>query len=360
MRDCLNGFTALIVVNILLWSMTVLAVFHIALRLSGSPLVAWIAMLITLGSGEPGYYAHTYLAENVAAPAFVCFMLFGMRAIETGRAVHGTFAGAAVGLAVLARPAYLYSFYLLAPLVVTAAVLMKARTRTPSLRSAIAFVGCTVAIVAPWMIRNVWQFGDPAPSKGYAELVLIHRLSYNQMSWAEWGVSWIYWLPDFGDELAQRLFAPQLWERLGWNHPMSYYLDGASGAFYQSILQEARSDSAVMPLLMRQYLLGDIFKHVMVSLPLSMRGMGLANYLSVAGVLLFWPVARAMRATGKLLPFLCDRVAADVNGGPPWLRLRQYPAIQPAVAGSLLIHHRLRIERRRSPPLWCCKRVLSS
>ncbi len=85
---------------------------------------------------------------------------------------------------------------------------------------------------------------------------------------------------------------------------MSYYLDGASGAFYQSILQEARSDSAVMPLLMRQYLLGDIFKHVMVSLPLSMRGMGLANYLSVAGVLLFWPVARAMRATGKLLPFL--------------------------------------------------------
>lgn len=303
--QCPNTFGSLVAVNVLLWSVAMLAVFQIAYRIGRSEVVAWLAMIIALASGEPGYYVRTYLSETMTVPAFLLFMLFAVRAVETGTLRHYSLAGAALGLASLSRPAYAYLFYAVAPVLLALALFGRQRWQgLPKPTSALAFAGATLLVMAPWMVRNVIQFGDPTLSRGYAEVILMQRVSYNQMSLAEWGVAWIYWLPDFGDEIAKRLFLPHLYELLGWSHPKNYYLDGGLGAFRQAILDANPRDDDVLGVLYRTYLIGDLPKHVLVTLPLTMRGLGVAKYLSVTGVLLAWPVMRQLHADGRLSLFL--------------------------------------------------------
>ena len=208
-------------------------------------------------------------------------------------------------LASLSRPAYAYLFSLLAPLLLVLAVLARRRwPRLPSPAAAGLFAVAALVVMAPWMLRNVMQFGDPTLSKGYAEVILMQRVSYNRMSLAEWGVAWIYWLPDFGDDVARRLFPLHLYDLLGWSNPKNYYLDGGGGEFRQRILDANPRDEDVLGVLYRTYLIGDLPKHILVSLPLTMRGLGVAKYLSVAGVILLWPVLRRLHAEGRLAIFL--------------------------------------------------------
>lgn len=303
--NCPRDFRTLTAVQVMLWAVALLAIFQLALMLSRSEVVAWLAMLIAIGTGEPGYYVRTYLSENTTVPAFLIFMHFGVRSVMSRRKSDIALAGVTLAFAALSRPAYVYLIYLLAGLAVLAALLLRHRDRAPMLSEAGVYVGASFAVLVPWMLRNYVQFGDFSLSKGYAEVILTQRMSYNQMSMAEWLVAWIYWLPDFGDDLAARLFPRALWERLGWSHPRNYYLDGAGeGAFVRLILAQAPEDRDVFPLLLKSYLLGDLGKHVLVSLPLTMRGLGVAKYLSIAGVALLCPVTRRLYADGRLMPFL--------------------------------------------------------
>ncbi len=303
--QCPNTFNSLVALNVLLWTVGLVALFLIAYRVGRSEAVAWLALIIALATGEPGYYARTYLSETATVPAFLLFMLFSVRSVETGRLAHYGLAGAALGMASLCRPAYAYLFYLVAPLLLGLAVLARSRwPRLPSPSAAALFALAAIVVMAPWMVRNVIQFGDPTLSKGYAEVILMQRVSYNRMSMAEWGVAWIYWLPDFGDDVARRLFPLHLYDLLGWSNPNNYYLDGGGGDFRQRILDATPRDEDVLGVLYRTYLIGDLPKHILVSLPLTMRGLGVAKYLSVAGVVLLWPAMRRLHAEGRLWMFL--------------------------------------------------------
>lgn len=301
---CPRSFGTLVALQVVLWGLVALAVFHIGLRVSRSETVAWLAMLIALATGEPGYFARTYLSENLTVPAFVLFMLFALRAADTQKLADYAVAGGLLGIAALARPAYAYLLYALAPLLLAASVVRWKSLPSPLPRHVLAFILAAFLVLSPWMIRNLMVFGDVSLSKGYAEVILPQRLAYNQMSWGEWAVAWLYWLPDFGDNLAKRLFRPELWERLSWNHPQSFYLQGGLGDFVQRIVAQTSSDAEVMPLLLKTYLLGDLFKHLVVTLPLTMRGLGVGGYLSVAGGVLAWPAMRSLHRDGRLVVFL--------------------------------------------------------
>lgn len=314
--QCANAFGTLIAVNVALWAVAMLAIFLTGWQLTRSETVAWLAMIIALATGEPAFYARTYLSENITVPAFCLFMLFAMRAVDARRATDIVAAGLALGAASLSRPAYAYLFYLIVVLLAVALVGVRTHARAPRPREVALFAGGALLVVAPWMLRNLARFGDPALSAGYAEVILIQRLAYNQMTWAEWCVAWIYWLPDFGDDLAAKLFDPQLFRKLGWTDPRNYYVDGLKlGAFRERILAAAPTDRQVMPLLLRDYLLGDIAKHVAVSLPLTWRGLGVAKYLSVAGVALLWPALRELRERGRLAAFTTVAVPPVLMAG---------------------------------------------
>ena len=177
--QCPNTFASLVALNVLLWTVGLVALFLIAYRIGGrSEVVAWLALVIALATGEPGFYARTYLSETATVPAFLLFMLFAVRAVETASLKHYGLAGAALGLASLSRPAYAYLFYLLAPLLLLLAVLARRRwPRLPSPAAAGLFAVAALVVMAPWMLRNVMQFGDPTLAKGYAQVKLMQRVS---------------------------------------------------------------------------------------------------------------------------------------------------------------------------------------
>ncbi len=53
----------------------------------------------------------------------------------------------------------------------------------------LAFIAAFGACVLPWSLRNLIQVGTFGLSHNYGVGVLIERLSYNQMSLAEWSAS---------------------------------------------------------------------------------------------------------------------------------------------------------------------------
>lgn len=302
---CPTSYWTLVGVQVVLWGLAMLAVFQMAWLLSRSEVVAWLALIIALATGEPGYYARTYLSESVSVVAFLLFMLFAIRSIERRRFLDLAGAGVCLGLAALGRPAYVYLFYLLCLVMPLAAVFLRGRDVVPTLPGIAVFVAATVAVLSPWMIRNQLRFADPGLSSGYAEVILMQRLSYNQMSWAEWAVSFIYWLPDFGDNLSKALFPPAYWQKLGFSFPQCYYLDSAAGgAFRARILAAHPEDRTVLSALLKDFLLADAIKHALVTIPLTLRGLYVGKYIALVGLALLSPAYLATKRQGRSLLFI--------------------------------------------------------
>ncbi|HRD75013.1 MAG TPA: hypothetical protein PK264_03600, partial [Hyphomicrobiaceae bacterium] len=301
---CPNAFATLIAANIAIATVSGLAIFLIGWSLVRSEALAWGMLAIALASGELGFYARSYLSETLTIAAMLAFLLFAVHAMRDFRRHDFALAGASLAMAALTRPAYLYLIYGLAALLLILAVAGRRFVPRITVVHALVFGGAAILVLSPWLVRNLVQFGDPAISKGYAEIILTQRLSYNRMSFAEWGVAWIYWLPDFGDGLARKLFPEALYAKLGWDMPTSYFYEGGSGVFLDKVMAEAGSKELLLGHLVRTYLVGDALKHALVTLPLTMRGLGVAKYLSVIGLPLVWLVGRRMHARGLLLPYL--------------------------------------------------------
>lgn len=303
LKNCPGNVASLYAVQTFLASVSVAMIFLLALRLSRSVPVAWLTMLIVIATSKPAHYATTYLTENLSLASFYAFMLFTVLAFVGRRRLWFVFlAGLALGLATLARPTYQYLFVLMIPLLFLVFHYGKAHRKGSAVAIVSLFVIGGLVVTVPWAIRNFIQFGDPALTSGYAPFILAQRLAYNQMNWSEWAVAWIYWLPE-GDNIAELLFQPPLYERLGWKHPQSFFQVGNKVLFKETLIA-APSPGNHLRYLLDEYLISDLLKHILVSFPLSMRGLWASKILALIGVILFWPAARSMVREGRLAPLI--------------------------------------------------------
>jgi 4-amino-4-deoxy-L-arabinose transferase-like glycosyltransferase len=195
-------------------------------------------------------------------------------------------AGAALGLLVLTRPSYQY----LLPFVVSVVFLWRAFGKRDGLRRGlgigVALGAAALVVLFPWALRNYLELGQWTVGTG-GPRVLVERLAYNTMTWPEWGVSFIYWLPDFGDNLARSVFAEDLWKRLTWYEPGSFYMMGR-GEFFKTVYTKVAEQEPGngLAFLIREYIWGDLGKHLAVSISLALRGQWVGNYVSFIGFLL--------------------------------------------------------------------------
>jgi len=132
--------------------------------------------------------------------------------------------------------------------------------------------------------ENKIHFDSYALTSGdYGESILIQRTNYNQMSWLEAGVAMIYWFPDFGDSLAQKLFPEEWSKRLGWGEG-TYYRQQYEEKLEQLSLELGGRDK-VLGYLIRE----EVFtpKHIVTSVPLALRGALIAKYWGIIGFIAF-------------------------------------------------------------------------
>lgn len=236
----------------------------------------WVAMFLVLATGEYAYYGTLYLTENLVLPLFTLVAILLVQGWRSPAARVWLATGAVLGLLTLVRPSFLY----LAVFVLLCQLILLARGGAGRAGAAGLAAGVFgfMALVGPWMLHNWMVHGVIAITQGYAADILAQRVAYNAMTLGEWLVSWIYWLPDFGDSLAASLFPPELYVRLTFEHPESFYRVGRSHP------ADHFGD------LLRVGVLDQFGKHLMVTLPLAMRGLWAGGNVGAVMFLLFVPV----------------------------------------------------------------------
>ena len=303
-KQCEPTFARLVVAQLVLAAITGLLIFLISWRVSDSEAVGWIAMISALATGEFGYYPTRYLTETLSFTVLFAFLYLTVRSyLDLDRNV-ALFAGLAIGVASLTRPIYLYLFYFMCCVIPIAFYL----GRGASMRHAFSFAACLIAggtaVILPWCVRNVYYFGHFALSEGYAELSLVQRLGYDAMAWKEVGVAAIAWLPGIGQPLVKLMFAPELYARLGTSlfrnsEPLYVF----RGDLFERTLAAAGSPEGHMKFLIWNNILGDLPKHLVVTLLMTMRGLWVGKYLAVAGMACLIPAIWLMRKQGRATAF---------------------------------------------------------
>lgn len=279
----------------LIWSQIVLAalsatiIFYTILMLCEKRSVAWLALVLILVDKSHVEYARHFLTENLA---FFFFYLFGFLLVYAIKAKNNAawiLAGIALGLCALARPTYYYLIFFMPPVIAAFYYFSEKRIKRQTLYPAVYFCLGAFLFIFPWMTRNLIHFDQFTLTNGYASFILVQRVAYNLMNWSEWGASFIYWLPDFGDSLAPKIFGESMVEKLSWYHPESYYYYGNT-ELRNITLQQAGGQDQHLSFLLKEYVLGDLFKHIMVTFTIAIRGMWVGKYIGLVGFLFLIPL----------------------------------------------------------------------
>ncbi|MEQ8227023.1 MAG: hypothetical protein RIA64_02975 [Rhodospirillales bacterium] len=300
----LSGLTLAFLLQGILAALSTFFVFLATRLLTADLRIAWLTLIIVLSVKTFADYAPQLLTESLAF-FFVMLFTWLLAVILNSRDVRLApviWAGAVLGLATLTRPSYQYLIVFMAPVLFLWFRFGSNAGWRVSFRAGAVFTVAAAAVLTPWVIRNYLDLGVVTVNSGGAR-VFVERLPYNLMTWSEWGMSFIYWLPDFGDNLATILFSKESVRRLSWYHPDSFYMMGR-GQFFYDVRALAAQHADPLGFMLREYVWGDLFKHLAVTVTLAVRGMWVGNYVSLVGLIMLpgcvWILVRQQR----LVPFL--------------------------------------------------------
>ena len=249
-------------------------------EVGGSARLAWCSLGIALVTAPLLLRSVDYLMTEMT-----CLFLTtaataaAVRALAPGgRWPWGALCGVLLGLAALTRPAFYY--LILAAAAVGVVAVLRTRRFWPPV---VAFIGASVLVLAPWFIRNALVLGRPALTFGYASHTLVQRIAFDAMTWRQYGMAYICWLPD-GNALGRRIGGAGACDVFGWDDPNSFYLIGQRHLL-DATLRQAGGYANHMSYLLHTYIFASPVWHVMVSIPLALRGAYVAHWW---GFVLLW------------------------------------------------------------------------
>ncbi len=182
-------------------------------------------------------------------------------------------AGALLALAALTRPAFLY-------LIPACAIGVLVWGRRRGAMPVLAMVLGAACLLSPWILRNVLVMGRPALTHGYDSHTLVQRIAFDTMSWREYGLAYLCWLPD-GNELGRLVFGAGACDRFGWDeHSNSFYVLGLRHMLPET-LAASGGYAHHLGYLLHTYVFRMPLKHVLVTIPLALRGAYVAHWWGV-------------------------------------------------------------------------------
>ena len=294
--DCIAKADSVVLFHFLLWGGTVVLVWFAAWVIFESRRIAWTAAgLAYLASLIMVETARWVMTESLTIFLFGCTSLALVWALKHKSTAGFAASGLFLGLLTLTRPSFLYlmPFELICLLALS---LVSRGDRRRQLIGAMALALAFALVVGPWMTRNWLVLDRFALTEGYGSLNFGSRIAYNAMSLREYGAAFVYWLPDFGNDLAEQLFDDADYLRLSRDRPDSYYLYGLN-EFYEATLEAAGGPERHLSHLFEHYLLPDLGKHILVTLPFAWAGLWVAKYWGLVTFALFVPAV--FRTAGR-------------------------------------------------------------
>ena len=320
---------------------------------AGSTRAAWIGLALgLLTAPDMLRFAATLMTETMSLLLSGAACALAAAAVRPGldtrtRTLGWLACGAVLGLAALSRPAFLYLLWA----GLAAAVILALRQRRAAIATqAFAFASGTALVVLPWVLRNALVMHRAALTFGYASHTLIQRVAFDAMTPREYALSFVCWLPN-GAGIGRLIAGPDACDRFGWDeHANSFYAIGTGPLLDQS-LAAAGGWSNHLHYVVHHYLLAHPFKHLLVTIPLALRGLYIDHYWG----LLLAPVSVAVMVQA----WRRGRPAILLLSAPAWFLLlfNAFVAVnQPrynfllilpfSLAGALLAE---RLWRRRDP-----------
>jgi len=268
-----------------------------ARRVTGSLAVAGLATGIGLVLALS--YARLFslaMTESLALLLFSGAAAMFLGAFLDGRRGAALLGGLLFGLLLLTRPSHVV---LLPPaLLALGVVALRPRASWLRLTAAALFALGVAAGTLPWAARNEAVLGRFALTAGYGPAVLIERMAFNEMTPREFGASLLYWLPDFGDGLAERFFGHDAVARLDWNLPGSLY-DIGQHRRHAALAAPGPIDDQV-PKLLREEVLGRPLAYAASTISLAWRGLWVGRNPGIVVILLLPLGLVAARRAGRL------------------------------------------------------------
>ncbi|NPD68138.1 hypothetical protein HN018_12270 [Lichenicola cladoniae] len=283
--DCRHGAGPMRSLQFLMMAATLWMLWWAAGHCTGRARTGWIALGLGLLTAPLLLLSVDYLmTETTSLFLFVGASTLALAAWRsaTRRLVWAGAAGLVFGLAVLTRPGFSWLGY---AVLAAGAVWALAGTPAPGRWHRWRLTGGLTAgaglVVLPWIVRNAIEFGRASLTFGYASHTFVQRLSFDSMTWHEYGMSFVCWLPD-GNGIGKSLAGAGACDRFGWDdHPDSFYSIGI-GPMLADSLRQSGGWANHMSFLVHHYLLQDPLRqlswHAMVTLPLALRGLYVDHY----------------------------------------------------------------------------------
>jgi 4-amino-4-deoxy-L-arabinose transferase-like glycosyltransferase len=318
--------------------------------------VGWLSLLVAFGSAPLLLRSVNYLMTEMT-----CLLLTAAAmaaAVKSLRGKHCTYWSAAAGvmlaLAALTRPGFLY----LIPVCALGGLVIGRRR---ALWRVVAMGGAAALALAPWILRNEMLLGRASLTFGYDSHTLVQRIAFDTMSWREYALSFVCWLPD-GNEIGRGLVGAGACDRFGWDeHPNSFYVLGLRHMLYET-LAKSGGYANHLSYLLHAYIFRMPLKHLLVSIPLALRGAYVSHWWGFVLLMacLVWTV-RAVRRPRMgemkfdrgvyLVTVLPALFMLAFNAGVAVNQVRYNLMLIPtyAIAGGLTLRHvALRLGERRN------------
>jgi hypothetical protein len=283
--QCGRDAVSVRVVQFALLAVSYWLVWDLAVTLGWTLAAAWVALALALLTAPLMLSSVNYLMTEISSFFLTSIMTVCLvRAFRSGRIRWALATGAALGLAVLVRPGFLYLFYAMA-----------AAGLGWRLRQWLAFVGGAAAPVLPWILRNAVVLGHAQLTYGYAGHTLAQRISFDSMTWREYELSFFCWLPD-GNGWGRMLAGAGACARFGWDErPDTFYAIGMRRLVPQTLRAAGGAANHLHWLLVHE-LMRDPLWHMAVTVPLALRGLWVDHYwgLLLAPVTV-WLTVRSLR-----------------------------------------------------------------
>lgn len=289
-QSCEIHINGLVIAQGLVAAVSLMLIWLSALVITGRKDIAWLAMILASLAECYSYYSSLVLNENLVFPLFSLFSLLLVLGLKKRNWQIMLLAGFSLGLAALARPSYPYVAYGCCLVIVISIAFMALRRnfkgyKIPALL-AILIAGYAVTI-SPWIIRNGQAFGEYTISEGYAPFILVQRVAYNEMTNKELAVSFVYGLPDFGDVLAKKYFLEEDYKRFRYDEPSGFFMQG-NGEFKAAAIHEAGGKDKLLDHLLKNEIIDNIGKHIVVTFSLVWSGMWVSKYWGLIAIPLFF------------------------------------------------------------------------
>ncbi len=272
----------------LLASLTMFFVWATSWRLSRNKKIAWIAVGLALISKVAFTYSNFFLTGALTLPLSAGFGWTLVRAWQDRDMRSAGLCGFFFALLVMTRAGWDYSLLVVLPSFFAIGLLSWSQKKWRAFLPLVVFVAVYGAALSPWMMRNYSQFETYSLTKSYGALSLTHRIPYNHMRFDEWAVSFIYWLPSFGDNLAAKLFDKERYDRLDFGSPNGFYT--SERRFLRERYVENGAGRDLFTYYIEDEIVGNLAKHSFVSIAMVWRGMFVGKYWGLVAWLFAMPL----------------------------------------------------------------------